>query len=109
LVLWPILYLILKKSGDAQRKIIRVQLENENPDVITKTEFEGVENDRRLKTRKIETSPLAFGRSIVQLQNELALTKEFIMQTAGDINFDPTFTTLRELILSKRTSQSHSQ
>lgn len=109
LVLWPILYLILKKSGEAQRNIIRVQLENENPDVITKTEFEGVENDRRLKTRKIETSPLAIGRSIVQLQNELALMKEFVMQKAGDINQDPTFAALRELIRSKRTSQGRNQ
>jgi RsiW-degrading membrane proteinase PrsW (M82 family) len=100
--LLPILWLVVRRSGDTERKIIRERLQGEAPDVISRAELDDVNADRRYKRRKLRELSAATSRRLVQLQNELALHKEYITRTRTDIDSDPPVKAVRGVIASLR-------
>ena len=99
----PILFVVLRRSGDTERRIIRERLKAEADEVITSLEYKGVVADRRYRTREITGPPKRVGREIVQMQNELAFHKEFVAQRAGNADSDPPVVALRQQIEIART------
>ena len=55
------------------------------------------------RTRKIAGMPKPVGKTIVQLQNELAVQKDLVMRKGGETETDPVVTGLRQLIEQERT------
>ena len=102
IVLLPILLRVVCRSGDAERRIIREQLDGEIGGAITREEFEGVVADRRCRTRKIEYLPAKVAKKIVQLQNELAAHKAFAAKRRQNPDADPAVRALRERIATER-------
>lgn len=105
-VLLPILFRVLCRSGDAERRIIREQLDGEIGGAITREEFEGVVADRRCRTRRIKNMPAKAANKIVQLQNEMAFHKAFAANRLADADADPAVRALRKRIEIERC-QTH--
>lgn len=102
LVILPVLFVVLRRSGDTERRVIREQLADEGEGAITRAEYEGVVADRRLRTRKIGGLPTVVGKRIVQWQDELAFHKAFVTQRAGAPGDDAPVVALRKLIEAER-------
>ncbi len=97
-----ILFIAVWKSGDTERRIVREQLKEEPAAVITPEEYAGVENERRLHLRRLSGYPSQVGRTIRNLQNELAFRKDFVLQQGGSLEDDPPAAALRQLIEAER-------
>ncbi len=100
----PVLFVALRRSGDAERRVIRDQLQGEVGRAVTPEEYEGVLADRRYRTRKPPGLAKPVARKIMQLQDELAFHKEFTASRDGDPESDPPIVTLRRLIASERAN-----
>ena len=97
-----ILFTAVWKSGDTERRIVRDQLKDEPAMVITPEEYAGVETERRLHLRKLPGYPSQAGRTIRNLQNELAFRKDFVLQQGSSLENDPPAAALRQLIEGER-------
>jgi hypothetical protein len=97
-----ILWLVIRRTGDNERAIIRARLQDETSQVITKAEFAGITGDRRHKTRMLPDFAAATSRKVVQLQNELAFHKDHLARHQGDAESDLPALTLRKIISGQR-------
>jgi RsiW-degrading membrane proteinase PrsW (M82 family) len=102
IIILPVLFVVLRRSGDTERRVIREQLADEGEGVITRPEYEGVVADRRLRTRRIAGLPKSAGKRIVQLQDELAFHKAFVTRRSGAPDSDTPVVALRTLIEAER-------
>lgn len=102
IVMLPVLFVVLRRSGDTERRVIREQLADEGEGAITRAEYEGVVADRRLRTRKIGGLPPVVSKRIVQWQDELAFHGAFVAQRGGAPDSDAPVVALRKLIEAER-------
>jgi RsiW-degrading membrane proteinase PrsW (M82 family) len=103
-ILLPILWVVIRRTGDNERAIIRDRLQDETLPVITQAEFVGVTADRRYKTRTLPDLSIAASRRVVQLQNELAFHKDHLARHQGDAERDPPVLALRKIISGLRVN-----
>jgi protease PrsW len=94
----PILFVVLRRSGETERRIIREQLQVEDQSVISSDALHGAQQDRRLRSRTISGLSRKSSNAIVQLQNELAFHKDRLSTGGANVNFDPAVAELRELL-----------
>ena len=99
-----VLFVVLRRSGQTERRIIREQLGNEGADVVTPVEYEGVVADRRFKTRKIPGMNRRAARDHVQLQNGIAFQKAYAIRCGQDPDADPCVQTLRNQVKTLRAA-----
>jgi RsiW-degrading membrane proteinase PrsW (M82 family) len=97
----PILFVVLRRSGETERKVIREQLASEDRAVVRPDELLAAQADRWLRSRSIPDAPGHAGRAVVQLQNQLAFHKHWIISRRGNVDADPAVMALRAL-LSRR-------
>ena len=105
LIILPILFAVLWRSGDTERRIVRAQLKGEPESVITPEEYAGAETERRLRLRSFTGYSKKLMRKIRGLQNELAFRRDFVQRHGGDTSSDPPAEAIREEIAQLRTSQ----
>ncbi len=97
-----ILFVAVWKSGDTERHAVRDQLKDEPAAVITPDEYAGVEAERRLHLRSLPGYSSQVGRTIRNLQNELAFRKDFVLQQGGSLENDPPAAAIRQSIEAER-------
>ena len=96
--------LMLWRSGEWERQVIRDELAAEVEPVITLKEYQGVLADRMLKTRRIQGLSKSLSASIVNAQNELAIRKWRLAHHGKDPNNDALVASWREEITRLRGS-----
>jgi RsiW-degrading membrane proteinase PrsW (M82 family) len=96
--------LMLWRSGEWERKVIRDELADEVEPVITLQEYQAVLADRMLHTRRIQGISKALSASIVNAQNELAIRKWRLSHHGKDPAVDPLVASWREEITRLRAS-----
>jgi RsiW-degrading membrane proteinase PrsW (M82 family) len=84
----PVLLIILLRSGETERRVIREQLHDEHVAVISPAALAGVGRDRRFRSRTIQGLPGRESAAIVQLQNELAFHKAHLARVQADVAAD---------------------
>ncbi len=94
--------LMLWRSGEWERQVIRDELVDEVEPVITLQEYQAVLADRMLHTRRIEGISKALSASIVNAQNELAIRKWRLSHHGKDPAADPLVASWREEITRLR-------
>jgi RsiW-degrading membrane proteinase PrsW (M82 family) len=102
LIILPLLFVVLWKSGDTERRIVREQLKGEPEAVITPEEYAGAETERRMHLRSFPGYSKKLMRKIRGLQNELAFRKDYVEQHSGDLATDLPAATIREEIARLR-------
>ncbi len=98
LIILPILFVVLWKSGSTERRIVREQLKGEPGSIIAPEEYAGVEAERRLRLRSFTCYSKKLMRKIRRLQNELAFRKDYVISHGGDLVTDPPAAAIREEI-----------
>ena len=102
IIILPILFAVLWKSGATERRIVREQLQAEPESVIKPEEYAGAEAERRLHLRSFTGYSKKMMRKIRGLQNELAFRKDFVRRHGGDLASDPPAQAIREEIAGLR-------
>lgn len=74
----PILIYLLFKSGEWERQVLRKQLSDEPPEIITPEEYAGVQTEKRFRLRRLPDYPKRLGRAIRDAQNRLAFQKQYL-------------------------------
>ena len=105
LIILPILFAVLWKSGDTERRVVRAQLKGEPESVITPEEYAGAEAERRLHLRSFTGYSRKVMRKIRGAQNELAFRKDFVQRHGGDTSSDPPAQAIREEITQLRANK----
>jgi hypothetical protein len=77
-------WILLRRSGDWERAVIREELAAEIDAAITSAEYEGVLLDRRWRTRRIGGGDRRAAKDLVNAQNELAFRKRRVRDRGGD-------------------------
>ncbi len=96
--------LMLWRSGEWERQVIRDELAQEVEPVITLQEYQGVLADRMLHTRRIQGMSKSLSASIVNAQNELAIRKWRLSHHGKDPNTDLLVASWREEVTRLRGS-----
>ncbi|MFI5255483.1 MAG: PrsW family intramembrane metalloprotease [Candidatus Limnocylindrales bacterium] len=95
-------WVLLKRSGDWERQVIREGLADEVGTTLTPPEFALVERDRRFRSRVIPGLPNTLSRALVNAQNELAFRKWRVRSAGGDVEADPAVAAWRSEITRLR-------
>jgi RsiW-degrading membrane proteinase PrsW (M82 family) len=98
-----VLWLVIRRSGDTERRIIRERLTDEDSAVVTSEELAGAQAETRWHLRHIDGYDRTTARAIVRLQNELAVRKEFLADRGADAFTDPPAMQIRAEIAALRT------
>ncbi|MCB0140530.1 MAG: PrsW family intramembrane metalloprotease [Caldilineaceae bacterium] len=98
----PLLIVALRRSGNWERAIVREELSDERPAVITPQEYEGVEAEKRFRLRRVPGYSRRQGRRIRNAQNALAFHKRYLRRKAQPIMGDPLVTYWRNEIARLR-------
>ncbi|MEZ4673956.1 MAG: PrsW family glutamic-type intramembrane protease [Caldilineaceae bacterium] len=85
----PLLIIALRRSGNWERAIIRDELADEVPEIVTPEEYQGVQAERRFRLRRIPGYPRRVGRRIRNAQNALAFHKRYLRRRERPIESDP--------------------
>lgn len=80
-----LLVAVLRRSGTAERTVIREELADEVGSCITPAEYQAVVADSRFRTRRIDGDNRTCAAALVNAQNELAFRKRRLK----DRGFDP--------------------
>jgi RsiW-degrading membrane proteinase PrsW (M82 family) len=80
---------IIRRSGDAERTVIREQLAGEVGSCITSQEYAAICADGRYRTRRVEALNRAASAALVNAQNELAFRKRRLADRGYDAELDP--------------------
>ena len=80
-----LLAMIIRRSGQWERAVIREELANEVGSSVTADEYADVLADRRYRTRRIDRQNRSLSSALVNAQNELAIRKRRLK----DRGFDP--------------------
>ncbi len=80
---------IIRRSGRAERAVIREELADEVGRFITPEEYQAVLTDRVYRTRRIDTRNRAASAALVDAQHELAFRKRRLRDRGLDPEADP--------------------
>jgi RsiW-degrading membrane proteinase PrsW (M82 family) len=80
---------IIRRSGEAERTVIREELAGEVGNCITNGEYEAICADGRYRTRRVESRNRAASAALVNAQNELAFRKRRLADRGYDAERDP--------------------
>jgi RsiW-degrading membrane proteinase PrsW (M82 family) len=76
-------WVLLRRSGEAERRVIREELATEVGAAVTPEEYDAVIADRRYRTRRVARGGAA-AKALVNAQNELAFRKRRVRDRGGD-------------------------
>jgi len=93
---------IIRRSGKAERAVIREELAEEVGGCVTPAEYAAVVADRVYRTRRIDGRPRDVSAAIVNAQNELAFRKRRLRDRGFDPASDPVTGELRVQIAALR-------
>ena len=97
-----LLLAILRRSGRAERTVIREELAAEIGRSITEQEYSDVVNDRAFRTRRIIARNRETSAALVNAQHELAFRKRRLRDRGFDPELDPLIAARRLQIHSLR-------
>jgi RsiW-degrading membrane proteinase PrsW (M82 family) len=80
---------IIRRSGEAERTVIREQLAGEVGSCITSQEYDAICADRRYRTRRVDARNKGASVALVNAQNELAFRKRRLADRGYDAERDP--------------------
>ena len=89
---------IIRRSGEAERTVIREELADEVGQAITGAEYDAILADRRYHTRRVDGTRRATSAQLVNAQNELAFRKRRLRDRGIDPDSDPVSARWREEI-----------
>lgn len=84
-----LLALIIRRSGQWERTVIREELADEIGRSVTAEEYEKVVADTRYRTRRIDRQERKVSAALVNAQNELAIRKRRLKDRGFDPESDP--------------------
>jgi hypothetical protein len=93
---------IIRRSGRAERTVIREELAEEVGYTITPSEYQAVLADRTWRTRRIDARNPAASAALVDAQHELAFRKRRLRDRGLDPEADPRVAARREQIIRLR-------
>ncbi len=93
---------ILRRSGHAERSVIREELADEVGRCVTPAEYAAIVADRRYRTRRIDARNRAASAALVNAQNELAFRKRRLRDRGFDPDADPVVAQWRAEIVAQR-------
>jgi protease PrsW len=93
---------IIRRSGQAERTVIREELADEVGRSVTSAEYQAVLKDRVYRTRRIDARNSAASAALVNAQHELAFRKRRLRDRRLDPEADPRVTERREQIARLR-------
>lgn len=85
----PLLFIALRRSGNWERAIIREELADEAPTVVTHEEYQGAQAENRFRLRRVPGYSRRVGRRIRNAQNALAFHKRYLRRKGRSIEDDP--------------------
>ena len=80
---------IIRRSGEAERTVIREELAGEVGSCITSDEYDTICADGRYRTRRVDARDKAASAALVNAQNELAFRKRRLADRGYDAELDP--------------------
>ena len=80
---------IVRRSGEAERTVIREELAGEVGSCISRDEYAAICADGRYRTRRVDTRNKAASAALVNAQNELAFRKRRLADRGYDAELDP--------------------
>jgi hypothetical protein len=80
---------IIRRSGQAERAVIREELAGEVGSCITSDEYDAICADERYRTRRVDARDKAASAALVNAQNELAFRKRRLADRGYDAELDP--------------------
>jgi hypothetical protein len=93
---------IIRRSGEAERAVIREELAGEVGSCITSDEYDAIRADGRYRTRRVDTRNKALSAALVNAQNELAFRKRRLADRGYDAERDPVVAGWRAQIAALR-------
>jgi RsiW-degrading membrane proteinase PrsW (M82 family) len=93
---------IIRRSGEAERTVIREELAGEVGSCITRDEYDAICADGRYRTRRVDTRNKAASAALVNAQNELAFRKRRLADRGYDAELDPVVAAWRAEIATLR-------
>jgi RsiW-degrading membrane proteinase PrsW (M82 family) len=93
---------IIRRSGEAERTVIREELAGEVGSCISRDEYAAICADGRYRTRRVDTRNKAASAALVNAQNELAFRKRRLADRGYDAELDPVVAGLRAEIATLR-------
>jgi RsiW-degrading membrane proteinase PrsW (M82 family) len=93
---------ILRRSGDAERGVIREELADEVGRSVGADEYQAIVADRRYRTRRIDARDREASAALVNAQNELAFRKRRLRDRGFDPERDPLVARYRHDIATLR-------
>jgi len=93
---------ILRRSGDAERRVIREELADEVGGSVLPVEYSAIVADKRFRTRRIDARNKGTSAALVNAQNELAFRKRRLRDRGFDPEQDPVVARYRSEIAGLR-------
>ena len=93
---------IIRRSGEAERTVIREELAGEVGSCITRDEYAAICADGRYRTRRVDARNRAASAALVNAQNELAFRKRRLADRGYDAERDPVVAARRAEIATLR-------
>jgi len=93
---------IIRRSGEAERTVIREELAGEVGSCISSDEYDAICADGRYRTRRVDTRNKAASAALVNAQNELAFRKRRLADRDYDAELDPVVARWRAEIATLR-------
>jgi hypothetical protein len=81
--------LIIRRSGEAERTVIREELAGEVGQCISRQEYDAICADVRYRTRRVDARNKGASVALVNAQNELAFRKRRLADRGYDAELDP--------------------
>jgi RsiW-degrading membrane proteinase PrsW (M82 family) len=84
-----IMGLVLWRSGNWERRVIREELADEMDPIVSRREYAEIKADRMFRTRRIDTAHKRHSCAIVEAQHELAFRKRRVKDEGQNTQLDP--------------------
>jgi RsiW-degrading membrane proteinase PrsW (M82 family) len=84
-----IMGIVLWRSGEWERRVIREELADEMDPIVSRREYAEIKADRMLRTRRIDTAHKRHSCAIVEAQHELAFRKRRVKDEGQNVELDP--------------------
>ncbi len=84
-----IMGIVLWRSGNWERRVIREELADEMDPIVSRREYAEIKADRMFRTRRIDTAHRRHSCAIVEAQHELAFRKRRVKDEGRDPALDP--------------------
>ena len=97
---------LLWRSGHWELGVIREELQEESPDLVTPEEYADILLQGSFQTRRINQMEQAWSKKLINAQHELAFRKRRVRDDLGDIQTDPLILTWREEIRRLRSERA---